>query len=304
MKIERAPAQNEINSAHRCNVMFSGLVLNQAFANMLFTLWSYTDLEKHNGKEFMRFLFLFMMMFAGVLAVPSYVNAQEDAAEAATAEEALDKTELGADLTDDEIVLGLKEVLKKGTESAVAVLARTDGYFKNPDVRIELPPAMSRVVKEMEALDNMSMIETLERRINRMAEKVTPVVAGYYIVGIQQVVIKDPHKVLNGEGAAATNYLRDKMSYGLAKAIRPKIKDEMQQSGVYRAYEDVIDEYRRIPFVPNVRGIYLEDYLVDRVMTAMFLYIERSEVQTRINPKKRPSELVNKLFTVKGEGQE
>lgn len=271
---------------------------------MLFTLWPYNGLEKHNGKEFMRFLFLFMIMFAGVLAVPSCAYAQEDAAEAATTEEALDKIELGADLTDDEIVLGLKEVLKKGTESAVAVLARTDGYFKNPDVRIELPPGMSRVVSEMEALDNMGMIDTLEKRINRMAEKVTPIVAGYYIVGIQQVAIKEPHKVLNGEGAAATNYLRDKMSYGLAKAIRPKIKDEMQQSGVYRAYEDVIDEYRRIPFVPNVRGIYLEDYLVDRVMTAVFLYIERSEVQTRINPKKRPNELVNKLFTVKGEGQE
>ena len=245
----------------------------------------------------MRFLFLFILMFSGFLAVPTYVHAETGEAE--VTDEKLDKTELGADLTDDEIVLGLKKVLEDGTKSAVAVLARTDGYYKNPDVRIELPPAMSRVIKEMEALDNMVMVETLERRINRMAEKVTPVVAGYYIVGIQQVEIKEPHKVLNGEGAAATKYLKDKMTYGLAKAIRPKVKEEMQQSGVYRAYENVIDEYRRIPFVPNVRGVYIEDYLVDRIMTAIFLYIERSEVQTRINPKKRPNELVNKLFTVK-----
>ncbi|MGN7438618.1 MAG: DUF4197 domain-containing protein [Alcanivorax sp.] len=251
----------------------------------------------------MRLLLLCSLFLAGLIGAPANIHAAEDKPAEGHAEQK-DKVKLGADLTDDEIVNGLKEVLKKGTESAVAVLARKDGYYKNPDVRIELPPAMSRVVKEMQSLDNMSLIETLEMRMNRMAEKVTPTVAGYFIVGVNQVKFDNPQRILNGEGAAATKYLKDKMSYGLVKAIRPKVKEAMQHSGVYRAYEDVIDEYRRIPFVPNVRGVYLEDYLVDRIMTAIFLYIERSEVQVRINPKKRPSELVNKLFTVKSEGQQ
>lgn len=246
----------------------------------------------------MRFLFLCSMIFAVTFCLPFSVNAEEDAAP--PSKEQLDETKLGADLTDDEIVMGLKEVLRKGTESAVAVLARSDGFYKNPDVRIDVPPAMSRVVKEMEKLDEMGMIDTLEKRMNRMAERITPKVAGYFIVGINQVKIKEPQTVLNGEGAAATKYLQDKMNYGLAKVIRPIVKDEMVTTGVYRAYEDIIDEYRRIPFVPNVRGVQIEDYLVDRIMTALFLYIERAEVQTRINPKKRPSELVNKLFTVQG----
>ena len=42
-------------------------------------------------------------------------------------------------LTNDEIVKGLKEALEIGTSTAVKTVSKTDGYLKNPQIKIPLP---------------------------------------------------------------------------------------------------------------------------------------------------------------------
>ncbi|HEY8369053.1 MAG TPA: DUF4197 family protein, partial [Thermodesulfobacteriota bacterium] len=52
----------------------------------------------------------------------------------------------GAPLTEARIVQGLKEALRVGTERAVGVTGRRDGYFGNARIRIPMPD-------DLEALD-------------------------------------------------------------------------------------------------------------------------------------------------------
>tara|TARA_R110001592_G_scaffold20926_17_gene84731 strand:- start:9080 stop:9844 length:765 start_codon:yes stop_codon:yes gene_type:complete len=199
-------------------------------------------------------------------------------------------------LTQEEIITGLKEILRIGTEKAVAKLAVKDGFNKNFDVRIALPQSLKRVRISLNELGNVEPVETLELRMNRSAEGVTPLVAGYFIMGINQLKFKDAEKILDGQNDAATEYLRKKMEAGLAKVVRPHVKKEMMASGTYGAYNYMMDQYRRIPFVPNVRGD-VEDHMVKGIMDALFLYIAREETLVRTNPDARPTEPIIKLFT-------
>ena len=50
----------------------------------------------------------------------------------------------GGKLSEDEITKGLKEALRIGTEKAVASASQTDGYYKNPAIKIPLPSEVKR----------------------------------------------------------------------------------------------------------------------------------------------------------------
>jgi hypothetical protein len=48
-------------------------------------------------------------------------------------------------LSEDEIISGLKQALEVGTSNAVTTVSKTDGYFKNPKIKIPLPENVKKV---------------------------------------------------------------------------------------------------------------------------------------------------------------
>lgn len=200
-------------------------------------------------------------------------------------------------LTEEEMVAAVKEILRIGTERAVAKLARKDGFNKDPNVRITLPESLSRVRKAMAKLDNMEPVDVFELHMNRTAEHATPKVAGYYILAINQIKIKEVEKLISGKNNSATDHLKARMKFGLTKVVRPIIKDSMRFAGTYLHYEDLMEEYRKIPFEPNVRGD-IENYMIDSILEALFLYMNEEENAIRLNPKDHPrsTEIIKKVL--------
>ena len=47
-------------------------------------------------------------------------------------------------VTNNEIIQGLKEALEIGSQNAVAMVSKPDGYFKNSDIKIPLPEKSKR----------------------------------------------------------------------------------------------------------------------------------------------------------------
>lgn len=199
--------------------------------------------------------------------------------------------------TEEDKVLAIKEILRIGTEVAVAKLARKNGFNKNPDVRIAMPESLDRVRKAMFRLDNMKLVDLFELHMNRTAEHATPKVAGYFILAINQIKIKEPEKILYGKNNSASDHLKKRMKMGLGKVVRPIIKDSMRFAGTYIRYEDLMEEYRKVPFEPNVRGD-IENYMVDSILEALFFYIYEEENAIRINPVDHPraTETIKKVL--------
>ncbi len=74
-------------------------------------------------------------------------------------------------LTTSEVARGLKEALKVGTDTAVVHLAKTNGYYLDNAIKIELPPETAEVVKYARKVPGLNkLIDDVVLQINRSAE--------------------------------------------------------------------------------------------------------------------------------------
>src|SRR5512138_2024023 len=71
-------------------------------------------------------------------------------------------------------VAGLKTALNQGATRAVAQLGVTDGFLKNPKVKIPLPPALKKADKTLRMVGMGHQADELVVAMNRAAEAAVP----------------------------------------------------------------------------------------------------------------------------------
>ncbi|MDQ6971927.1 MAG: DUF4197 domain-containing protein, partial [Mariprofundaceae bacterium] len=131
---------------------------------------------------------------------------------AASAVSALSKTDM---------VAGLKDALRVGSERVVAQLGKADGFNGDPKIHIPLPENLQRVKSALEGIGMSSMTDDLELKLNRAAEAATPKARRIFAGAIRDMNIADAKKILSGPKDAATQYFKAKMSAPLDKEMRP-----------------------------------------------------------------------------------
>ncbi len=139
------------------------------------------------------------------------------------------------------------------------------------------------------------LADDLELRLNRAAEAAVPKARKLFGDAITQMTIDDARKILNGPTDSATQYFRGKMSSPLAGEMKPIVNDQLGQVGAIAAYDKMIGQYKSIPFVPDAKAD-LTDYVLEKAIAAVFLYLGREEAAIRENPAKRTTELLQKVF--------
>lgn len=199
-------------------------------------------------------------------------------------------------LTSGEIVEGLKEALKIGSERVVSQLGAPDGFNGSSDVHIPLPQTLQTVHQMLSKVGLNSLTDDVELRLNRAAEAAVPKATNLFLDAISQMSFEDANGILNGPKDAATQYFQGKMSSPLARDMRPIVDGELAAVGAIAAYDNMITQYKSIPFVPDARAN-LTEYVLKEAIDGVFLYLAREEAAIRENPAKRTTELLQKVFT-------
>lgn len=201
---------------------------------------------------------------------------------------------LGA-LTSTEIGRGLKEALRVGAERAVGLLGKMDGFNARPDVHIPLPRNLRKVQKTLNDFGMGRITNDLENRLNRAAETAVPRTVKLFRNAIEEMTWADVQRIYKGPNDAATQYFKGKMVKALGNAMRPVVHEQMSKVGALRSYENMMSDYRRLPFMPDVRGD-LTEYVLEKALHGVFLYLAREEAAIRRNPAKRTTELLRRVF--------
>ncbi|MCP4020812.1 MAG: DUF4197 domain-containing protein [Desulfobacteraceae bacterium] len=199
------------------------------------------------------------------------------------------------ELTMGEITAGLKEALKVGSSNVVSQLGRVDGFSADPKIHIPLPASLNKVQSLLSKVGYSHLLDDLELRLNRAAEKATPRAKALFLDAISQMTFKDVKQIYDGPDDAATRYFKGKMSKGLAREMEPIIDESLSQVGAVKAYDNVIREYKNLPFVPDVKSD-LTEYVVGKGMDGIFYYVAKEEAAIRNDPTKRTTELLQKVF--------
>lgn len=199
------------------------------------------------------------------------------------------------ELTINEIGAGLKEALKVGSKNVVAQLGVTDGFNKDSNIHIPLPQSLDNVKSMLAKVGMSSFFEDLELKLNRAAEAATPKAKKLFFDAISQMSFEDVKQIYNGPDDAATQYFKEKMSPDLALEMKPVIETSLSEVGAVKAYDNMMGNYKSIPFVPDVKAN-LTEHVIEKGMDGIFYYIAREEAAIRQNPAKRTTELLKKVF--------
>ncbi|MCD4719456.1 MAG: DUF4197 domain-containing protein [Desulfobacula sp.] len=200
-----------------------------------------------------------------------------------------------SELTIEEIGAGLKEALKVGSQNVVNQLGATDGFNTDSNIHIPLPASLNTVKSMLDRVGMSYLFENLELKLNRAAEAATPKAKQLFQNAISQMNFQDVKEIYNGPDDAATQYFKGKMSPDLAMEMKPVIEDSLSEVGAVRAYDNMMKEYKSLPFVPDVK-FNLTDHVIEKGMDGIFYYMAKEEAAIRQNPAKRTTELLRKVF--------
>jgi hypothetical protein len=201
----------------------------------------------------------------------------------------------GSMASETEIVNGLKEALQIGTGNAVQIVSKTDGYYKNPKIRIPLPDTVQKTEKILRAAGYGSKVDEFELSMNRAAERAAPEAKGLFVDSIRQMTFTDAKKILNGRENEATLYFKDKTSPRLREIAKPIVHKSMGEVGATKSYQDLEQSARSVPFA-GAFSFDLDQYVTDKALDGLFLMVAEEEKKIRQDPVARTTDLLKKVF--------
>ena len=198
-------------------------------------------------------------------------------------------------LTEDDIIQGLKEALRVGTQNGIHVLSRENGFYGNTILRIPFPPEAKIVEEKLRALGLNKLVDDFILTMNRGAERAVNKAAPIFIEAITSMTITDARNILYGQENAATEYFRNKTSSQLITAFKPDVKTTLDQVQVTSYWDEVTTTYNNIPFTRDVETD-LPQYVTEKAVDGLFMKIEEEEKRIREDPGARVSEILKKVF--------
>lgn len=205
------------------------------------------------------------------------------------------QTAQSGDVTSSEVTSAFKQALNIGVGAVVSRLGRTDGFNADQNVHIPLPQSLASVQNVLGKIGMSHMMDDLELRLNRAAETATPHVKELFVDAISQMTFTDVWNIYKGPQDSATQYFKSKMSTPLAGKMTPIVNSAVAQTGVVSAYDNMMSQYRNIPFVPDVKAD-LTDYVVGQGIEGIFYYLAKEEAAIRQNPVRQTTALLQKVF--------
>ena len=199
------------------------------------------------------------------------------------------------DLSDAKIGSGLKEALKIGTENAVGLTGKTDGYFLNQAIKILMPEKLRTVEKGLRAVGYGSQVDELVLGMNRAAEQAAPAAKDIFWNAVGEMTFEDVRKIWSGNETAATDYFKGKTTDRLTGAFRPVVDKAMNEVGVTRQYKELVGKYESIPFVKK-ETFDIDGYVVTKALDGLFHVVGEEERKIRTNPQARVTDLLKEVF--------
>jgi len=217
---------------------------------------------------------------------------------------ALSTSNLAA-LSQDQMVQGLKEALRKGVQVAVSDLGRSDGFLTNLDVKIPLPGKLKSVEKALRMVKQEKLADEFVDTMNHAAEQAVPEAASVFSDSIKQMSITDAKNILAGTNNAATEYFRRTTQTNLYAKFLPIVKAATDKAGVTAAYKNMMNKAGVSSSVSGLLGstglvkpedMDIDAYVTHKAMDGLFTMVAAEEKKIRENPVARTTDLLKQVF--------
>jgi hypothetical protein len=202
----------------------------------------------------------------------------------------------GVQLSDGEMVSGLKEALNKGTQFAVNNLGKDGGFLDNDMVRIPMPSSLAWIEKTLRTLRQEKLADEFVASMNHAAEQAVPEAATIFGDAIQNMSLDDARGILTGPDDAATQYFRRTTSDALTARMRPIVEEATSRTGVTSNYKNMTAKAGGLTSLLSKDTTDLDGYVTEKTLDGLFLMVAEEEKRIRTNPLARSTDLLKKVF--------
>ncbi len=198
-------------------------------------------------------------------------------------------------LSNTDASAGLKKALTQGIDLAVGKLGVTDGFLKNPKVKIDLPPKLAKAEGMMRMLGIGDQLDQLVTSMNRAAEAAVPESKVLLKQALKQMTLEDAKRILTGGDDAATQYFKQVTSLQLKAKFAPIIGRATAKVKLGETYDALAKKAVSIG-VLKPEDASLQSYVTDRTLDGLFVMMAEEERAIRKDPLGQASSLLKKVF--------
>ncbi len=190
---------------------------------------------------------------------------------------------------------GLKEALTIGSRNSVAAVARQDGYFKNPAIKIPLPEKVQKSEKMLRRVGLGKQVDEFVLTMNRAAEKAAPAAKDIFVGAVKEMTIVDALNILRGGDTAATEYMRSKTYANLYGAFKPTVSKAVMDVGVTKSYQQLVDKGKKVRLIKD-ESMDLDHHVTSKALDGLFIMLGEEEKKIRKDPVARVTDLLKQVF--------
>ena len=202
------------------------------------------------------------------------------------------------DLTNEEVISGLKEALNVGIKNAVNLSSVTDGFLKNDVIRLPFPPDAIKVREKAINFGLSKQVTTFEETLNRAAEEATKKALPIFVDAIKNMSVSDGFSILKGGDGAASKFLKSQTSNQLVIAFAPVVKEATTKVQLTAYWNPIITRYNSAMTLSGGQKLDpdLDAYITQKAIYGLFYLVEIEENKIRKDPLARVSDILVKVF--------
>ncbi len=197
-------------------------------------------------------------------------------------------------LSNEDIISGLKEALRVGTDSSAHKLGKVDGYFADMAVKILMPEEAKKAEKTLRNFGMGKLVDKAILSMNRAAEDAAKGIGNIFWNSIKQMTIRDGLQILQGGDFAATDYLKKTTTAELTSKFRPVIDSSLLKVDATKYWKDVFSAYNLFSRKPVNTD--LAAYVTEKALSGLFYRIGLEEQKIRKDPAARVTDILKKVF--------
>jgi len=198
-------------------------------------------------------------------------------------------------LTNDEIIRGLKEALKVGTNNSVAKASKLDGFYKNAQIKIPWPADAAAMETKLRQLGMGAQVDKVTETLNRGAEEAAKTAASIFLDAITKLTISDGMNILKGADNAATTFLKNNTTTQLRTSFKPTVHNALTKVEITKYWNPLATTYNQIPLVTKVNPD-LDAYVTEKAIEGLFKLIADEEYKIRKDPAARITDILKRVF--------
>lgn len=190
---------------------------------------------------------------------------------------------------------GLKGALEQGSNAAVAMLGKENGFLNNDKVKIQLPGVLEKARPLLQMTGKAGQLDDLVVAMNRAAESAVPKAKPLLVNAVKSMTLSDAKNILTGGDTSVTDFFKAKTSAQLSAQFLPVVKGVTDKSGLAGKYNQVMGQAQKFGVVSEQEAN-VEKYVTAKAMDGLFLMIAEEEKKIRQDPIGAGSKAVRKVF--------